>query len=421
MMDDRDQQRRASEPVTLDGPVDLPPALPREVIEHFAGIDKRRRLVKSDVYREHADALLEQTYGLQYRPASEPAPAEARDFLRVASWNIQRGIHLDHIKRYLSEHEHLRHADVILLNEVDIGMARSRNRDVSAELAEHLGFHCVFGNSYVCLDYGDPRDGRLGAPGDNAQSLHGNAILSRFPLLRAESFSLAISKDKFHSSEKRLGHKKALWAEVETPLGPLPVVAVHLDAYTSAASRGAQMEDVLRTVQGRGLADRVLLGGDLNTNTYDAGSAVQLCVNIWSKVLRGGFPHAIYHYVHPYEIYERPIFAALEAAGLDYHGFNAPEQGTTRYEVGTFESESTVQEQMPALAVKILRYKLRPWGGVAPLKVDWFAGRGLEVLAGEGGTHDGVALPLGPRACERPTMDGVSLSDHDPIVVDVRF
>ena len=209
---------RDTEPVDLSsGPVPLAPTLDPEVRAALAAIKKRRRLLDSEVYHRHEQALLELTYALQHQPAVRPSASERRDFVRVVSWNIERGLRLDKLGAFLSQHEDLRHLDVLTLNEVDVGMARSGNRHVAAELADLLGFGYVFGNSYLCLDFGDARDGVKAA--ENRESLHGNAILSRFPLRRAESFSIAITRDKFQSSEKRLGHKKALWAEVDTPLG----------------------------------------------------------------------------------------------------------------------------------------------------------------------------------------------------------
>lgn len=416
-MHDQRHQYRQTEPVLLDGPVDLVRPLPPEVIAAFTAINKRRQLLRSEVYRQHEQALMDLTYSLQHRPATRPPVATPRDFLRVVSWNIQRGSHLDKIMAYLDQHEALRHLDILLLNEVDIGMDRSGNRNVAADLADHLGFGYVYGNSYLCLGYGDARDGQRAGP--DREALHGNAILSRFPFRRAENISVAITKDKFGSSEKRLGHKKALWAEVDTPLGCLALVAVHLDAYASAAQRGQQLRDVLQKVEQRGLGERVLLGGDLNANTYDAGSIGQLCLNVLRKLVRGGFPHAIHHYLHPYELYERPVFGLLQQQGFDYRSFNEMAVGTTRYEVGTFASESTVREQMPGFAVKILRRKLRPWNGVAQLKVDWFCGRGLQVLDGTGPTTQGEPASRPPTVVQRPTFDGTQLSDHDPILVDV--
>lgn len=330
---------------------------------------------------------------------SGPAP----DAVRVASWNIQRGADLDRTLAFLGAHEQLRTADVLLLNEVDLGMARSGNRHVAREIAEAYGYHWVFGNSYLCLDFGDTRDGSYDVP--NAVGLHGNAVLSRFPISSARNFSVAITKDKFHSSEKRLGHKKALWAVIEAPSGPLPVVSVHLDAFASSAQRGAQLEDTLQEVDRAGFR-RVLVGGDFNTSTYDAKNAPRILLNVLKKGFRGGFPHAMHHYLYPDKLYERPVFEALERHGLTWEPFVEVGVATSWYEVGDWESESKVRDQLPGVFVTYLRYRLRPWNGVAGLRLDWFAGRGLEASA--------------PATFAKPTWEGTLLSDHDPIMVEVR-
>lgn len=410
-------------PVTRDIGLDIGNALenriPAEDMAVLGAIRTRRALLRSAVYARHADAIERITYGMAHGKPARPAPRPARKFLRLVAWNIERGKLLDGIGAYVVSEPLLREADILLLSEVDVGMARSGNRDVARELGEALGFEYVFGNSYLCLSRGNVRDGAGEGAGarDNAIGLHGNAVLSRFPLVRAESFSVAISKDKFHSAEKRLGHKKALWAEVDTPLGRLPVCAVHLDSGTSPARRAAQMRDVLDMLARRGLGERCVIGGDFNTNTYDVTSVPRIVWNVVSKLARGGVAHAMHHYVHPYERYERALFDELDASGFEYATLNAPGRGTTRYEVDSFDSESMVRDHLPEIAVKLLRWRLKPWNGVAPLKIDWFAGRGVRAL-GDGERVDGRESRA-PTSLEKPRWDGVLLSDHDPIVVDV--
>jgi len=386
-------------------------------LEALRNIPSRRALVSSSLWREIAPEVTRITYGLEFggrRPASDSPP---RTFLRALTWNIERGIRLDGIKAFFSARPELLDADLVLLNEVDIGMARSQNRHVGAELAELFGFEYVFGNSYLCLSHGDVRDGR--PQGVNQVGLHGNAILSRFPIRRAENFTVAITRDKFESSEKRLGHKKALWAEVDSPLGTLALVSAHLDPYASTHQRGDQMADIMQTVDRRNLGPAVLLGGDLNSATYDLGNPLQLAGNLARKLARGGFRHAMEHYMTPHLLYERPTFDALRLHRFDVEPLNDMSTGTVRYEVGTFESESQVRDHLPGFAVDVLRYGLRPWGGVAPLKIDWFAGRGLRPLAeGEIVQPDG-RTSMAPSVFERASHDGERLSDHDPVLVDV--
>ena len=92
--------------------------------------------------------------------------------LRVASWNIERGLNFDLLRLALSDPEGfqeaarqrggldpdkqaqieqqlrtLRDADVILLNEVDFGIKRTDYRDVARDLAHALRMNYAFGVS----------------------------------------------------------------------------------------------------------------------------------------------------------------------------------------------------------------------------------------------------------------------------------
>lgn len=404
-------------PLTLTDEIPIRRGLAKGDMERVRAIKKRRDLDADSSLasvREEIEAI---TFAMEYRRPARPAERRSRRFLRAVAWNIERGNRLPALLDVVAQTRAIVESDVVLLNEVDIGMARSGNANVAREIAALLGFEYVFGNSYLCLGHGDARDGSSDA--DNEVGMHGNAILSRFPITRAETFSVAITRDKFESSERRLGHKKALWAEIDAPMGKLAVVSAHLDPIGSTEQRAAQMRDVTRTIEARGLGSRVLLGGDLNTTTYDLASLPALARNLAMKLARGGFPHALYHYMHPYELYERGIFDELKAARFVIEPFNAMDKGTVRYEVGTFDSESKIRDHLPEIFVKLLRYKLRPWNGVAPMKLDWFAGRGLRALASGEVTEDDGRASLSPLVFERTRKDGVQISDHDPILVDV--
>jgi endonuclease/exonuclease/phosphatase family metal-dependent hydrolase len=364
------------------------------------------------------------TFGVASGRPAQPAPRPPRRFLRVMAWNIERGKRLDAILGWLRGDPLFAGLDVLLLAEADIGMARSGNRNVVAEVADALGFEHAFGNSYLCLSAGNARDIDHRGPdhagaAENRWGLHGNAVLSRFPLLRAESFSIAVTKDKLRSSEPRLGHKKAIWAEVDSPLGKVAVATVHLDSGASAQQRRAQLADVVTRLEARGVASPSLIGGDFNTTTYDLKSTPRLLWNIASKLGRGGFPHAMAHYLTPEALYERPLFDELLAHGFDHRPFNCPGCGTVRYEVGDQDGESKVRDYLPHLAVDLLRWKLRPWNGVAALKLDWLAGRGLRALSDGEMVEDDGRTSQGPRTLPSPRWQGMLLSDHDPVLADV--
>jgi endonuclease/exonuclease/phosphatase family metal-dependent hydrolase len=291
----------------------------------------------------------------------------------------------------------------VLLLESDLGMARSANVNVAREIASRLGYDYVYGNSYLCLSSGNAREAV--ATRANTTSLSGNAILSRLPLRRAENFSVAITKDKFETREKRLGHKKALWAEMMIGETPLAVAAVHLDSGASSAQRAAQLADVVAKLRARGVLGRSLVGGDFNTTTYDAESVFALLENLALKLWRGGFPHAIEHYLHPQRLYEKRIFDVLTEAGYDFEHYNALGVGTLRYRVGDPGCEGRVRDFLPQPFVEVLRRKLAPYGGAVGLKLDWFAGQGV------------TPTRAGTVHLERASALGVS--DHDPIWVEI--
>lgn len=62
------------------------------------------------------------------------------DGLRVITWNIERGYRLAKVVEALKEER----ADVIMLQEVDVGCERSFMNDVGAEIASALGMQIVF-------------------------------------------------------------------------------------------------------------------------------------------------------------------------------------------------------------------------------------------------------------------------------------
>ena len=139
--------------------IHLEPVLPIDVPDVLKSIKKTKDLRTSTVYKTYEKHIEAITSQLIFEPRRDTAHVHTQRSIRIASWNIQRGIQIDGIKKFIAHNELLKSADVFLLNEVDIGMARSGNRNIAQELAHFLGFSFVFGNSYLCLDNGNSRDG----------------------------------------------------------------------------------------------------------------------------------------------------------------------------------------------------------------------------------------------------------------------
>jgi len=142
--------------------------------------------------------------------------------LRVATWNIERGLEFDAVKAALTNDQRffrrlpatmrgsrfnlaeileqvkaLSNADIVILNEADWGVKRTNYRNVAKELATAMQMNYVFGVEFVEVDPltlgTETLEGETSA--DKAQmiehlavdktrtlGLHGTAILSRFPL-----------------------------------------------------------------------------------------------------------------------------------------------------------------------------------------------------------------------------------------------
>lgn len=102
--------------------------------------------------------------------------------LRLVSYNIHRAIGTDRrfrperIKQILLSHQ----ADVLLLQEVDFGVPRSRRMDMSARLAADLGY------DYRAAGY----NVRL------REGMYGNATLSRLPIRDSRNINLTVGRRK---------------------------------------------------------------------------------------------------------------------------------------------------------------------------------------------------------------------------------
>jgi endonuclease/exonuclease/phosphatase family metal-dependent hydrolase len=326
--------------------------------------------------------------------------------IRATAWNIERGQRLEGIVRVLREHPLMSKSDVLLLTELDYGMARSGNLHVTRELARALGMAYAFAPCYVNLSKGSGLES--GAEGENALALHGNALLSRWPILRAWSVALPNGKDKMKGREKRLGSQRAVVCDLGRPSGVLRAVSLHLDAHSSQRHRWLQMKVVLDFLETLTPRAPVLVGGDWNTSTYDSSRAVYSIVGFFRRVLMG-VGHVIEnHYLKPDSWFERGLFRELGARGFSFRELNEPGAGTLHYDVKDLAANTNMGEWVPRWCFWWIEWALKDHGGRCSLKLDWFAGRDI--------VPDAKRPPRVVGRLRGPS--GEVLSDHDPIVLD---
>ena len=327
--------------------------------------------------------------------------APARPQYRFVAWNVERGAQFEGQVEVLRTHPFLREADVLLLTETDAGMVRSGNRNVARDVARALGMQYAFAPCYLNLTKGSGSEQDL--PGSNGLGLHGNALLSRYPMGNVRPVFLENGVDIMASREKRIGRQAAVAADIHFPNGTITAVSVHLDAQSTQRHRYRQLRDVLDSV---GAAQAVVVGGDWNTSTYNSSRALHAILGFWLRVMMGVDNVIRNHYLHPYRRFERDLFRLLEERGFDYRESNRLGEHTVSYDVEDLRATKALRDWVPGWCFHFIRWALRNHGGRCPVKLDWFATRGVRcrnpVVIHD--VREGRAVPL---------------SDHDAIGVDV--
>jgi len=257
--------------------------------------------------------------------------------LRVALWNIERGLELDYIELFLAnkdafmaqveeerkeakEHkkrvrsvelekipeeiETLKSADVWILNEVDWGVKRTEYREVVRELGKALNMNWAYGVEFLeidpkqlgtdTFDDGETKDEQqqleevFAVNKERLRALHGNAVLSRYPIQSARLVPFTMGYDWFKESkirplekakrkaailigedllrEVRRGQRTTLYVDLDVPEAPghrVTIACTHLENRAAPKIRRQQMQELLNEV--RDIPNPVIIAGDMNT------------------------------------------------------------------------------------------------------------------------------------------------------------
>ena len=334
-------------------------------------------------------------------PPSEPPPGAQG--LRFVQWNILKGIYFGGIVQALTEHPRLGRADILCLNEVDVGMARSANRHVAAQLADALGLHWAFVPSYLELTKGPGEDAQ--ASGENESGLHGVALLTREKPLRLMALALPETFDYFSFSEKRYGQRRALIASLP---GGLVVASVHLEVRGTPRDRarqiGALLDQLERFCASEASFGRpvklVMLAGDFNTHTFPRGTFMR-SVRGFLRLLLTPRAHLRGQLDEPWRGCREPLFDELRQAGFVWEDLN-DRRPTAFSPITSVEESSPFPGPVRDLIAPI--FGSDPRG--LPLRLDWIAAKGN--------------LPPVARVAAIDELIAVGgASDHAPLVVDL--
>lgn len=451
--------------------------------------------------------------GLPHRPTVEGfGPV-----LRVASWNIERGINLDLIKlafsnpdgfmqsalrrgsvddrkrdNLMQQLQRLREADVIVLNEVDLGMKRTDYRDIARELAHDLGMNYVFGVEFVEVDrledlgidkvqMEDPvlaQELKQDLEPDSSRylGLHGNAILSRYPIVagariirlpvchdwyKAEKAAIsALEKGKRLAANKvflerigrevRQGGRMAIVADVripDLPGGLATVVNVHLENKCTPECRTKQMDALLSEI--KDIRHPLIMAGDLNTTGFDGTPTSvrrEILVRVkdyefWvTQALKWGTPAGLplaalapanyfKNYLDPTSIHlpvignnkESILFRHVERHRFtDMGAFDF--RGETARNLHNKSRSLANSNQRAAKGFEPTFVLKRDFGGlVGRYKLDWFFVKpsSFQSRCAGNGYEFAPHFPVTMRDLNSAVPDGVS--DHAPITVDLPF
>ncbi len=297
-----------------------------------------------------------------------PVSPQARLDLGVLVFNMERGVCLEELGDFLEDCPAVRPFDVILANELDDGCVRSGGKNTTLELAERLGMNAAFGLEFIEL-----------VNGEDPKGFHGNAIFSRWPVKRAKVVRLPEQYNWYFDRQRRIGGRLAILAELDAAGKSIGVGTIHLENRTHGPGRRAQLEAVLREAEAMFPGMPVVLGGDLNTNTFD-----------------GRDKDAIQAVAGSAELQRRCL------------------EDVAAWEECLPAAEAAGYRLLPERAVPTRRKPL-PGGGHLDLRLDWLLVRGLE--AKESRTIStrkadcGFARPGSALAA----FTGEELSDHNAV------
>jgi endonuclease/exonuclease/phosphatase family metal-dependent hydrolase len=459
---------------------------------------------------------------------SKPRPLDVKGLgptLRVAYWNIERGFKLDDIQLFLTdkdrfmakveaerkkakesghkvravalgqiprEIEILQAADVWILGEVDWGMKRTQYREVVRELANTLHMNWAYGAEFIEVSsthlgtdaFEDKEDEQarqqlleqFAVDKDRVRALHGNAVLSRYPIRGARLIPFKVGYDWFKETkitqlekakrkaavligedllqEVRRGNRTTLFVDLDVPDAPgqvLTVAATHLENRAKPKIRRQQMQELLNEI--RAVPNPVIVAGDLNTTGTDSTpTSVQNMLykrygsaDFWTTkgiqwTTGAGLAYSgaktvrklagIQYRVDPTSAnlpglspnLERGLFNVMEGfrfadgKAFDFRGVSAR---TVNGKSGTLADSSLRVGRgfAPTFATELTWGKVR----VAKFKLDWiFVKSELEKPRDQKGSY--LFAPHFPHTlADLNSSTPEPLSDHSPITVDLPF
>lgn len=178
----------------------------------------------------------------------------------IATWNIERGKNAAQVVRELCRHG----VDVALLQECDVGMARSGNIHVPRVIAQALGVDYRMAIEFEEHGLGNPAECEELGEASNSVGLHCNAIVADRLPRTTHQVELSLGREWREGDQPRDGGRVGLIAK----LRDFWAVNVHLESRTTPEKRAAQLKRLMKAIDKLG-AVSVIIGGDMNNKAGD--------------------------------------------------------------------------------------------------------------------------------------------------------
>lgn len=219
--------------------------------------------------------------------------ALAKEF-RVIAWNVERCLDVKGSAKLLAKYD----PDVILLSEMDNGMARTEQKHTTKKLAKRLGMYYLYGVEFLELDLGGEIERQFCHDTFNKKGFHGNAILSKMPIKKAamlrfddEGHWFAGLTVRGEFGQPRVGGRMALLASLPCENGShITVVSTHLESNGGIAHRDKQMFDLVTAAEAfSGSSSPIIIGGDLNSGNNLAAGLDHRAEDLFETAERHGY------------------------------------------------------------------------------------------------------------------------------------
>lgn len=186
--------------------------------------------------------------------------------LTVGAWNLERCLFPEASARHVAD------CDLLLLSEMDHGMARTGQRNTTRDMAVVLGMEYAYAAEFLELGLGSATERAFCVDDVNSRGYHGNAVMAKTALQAPFAVRLWGERQWFSDTEQpRLGERLALGATVSTEAGPLLVLSTHLESACGPDHRAVQIRGLLEVIDRQFPDMPCLIGGDFNTGNHNGG------------------------------------------------------------------------------------------------------------------------------------------------------